>query len=95
MRRFKGEYAQLSFNKWPIYTHDGASAKFSTKSQEMDNSVPYFKFLVFYVLLTTFGFFEKCFNKKQKLILVKVFASFLYIFQQNENAMFFSTLTVQ
>ncbi len=38
MRKFKGECAQLSFNKWPIYTHDGASAKFSTKSQEMDNS---------------------------------------------------------
>ncbi len=39
MRRFKGECAQLSFHKWPIYTHDGASAKFRTKSQEMDNSV--------------------------------------------------------
>ncbi len=38
MRRFKGESAQFSFNKVPIYTHDGASAKFSTNSQEMDNS---------------------------------------------------------
>ncbi len=39
MGRFKGKCAQLSFNKWPIYTHDGASDKFNTKSQEMDNSV--------------------------------------------------------
>jgi hypothetical protein len=39
MRRFKGESAHFSFNKCPIYTHDGASAKFSTYSQEMDNSV--------------------------------------------------------
>jgi hypothetical protein len=29
----------FSFNKCPIYTHDGASAKFSPNSQEMDNSV--------------------------------------------------------
>ncbi len=39
MRRFKGESEHFSFNKCPIYTHDGASAKFSTNSQEMDNSV--------------------------------------------------------
>ncbi len=38
MRRFKGEYAHFSFNKCPIYTNDGASAKFSTKSHETDNS---------------------------------------------------------
>jgi hypothetical protein len=38
MRRFKGECAHFSFNKYPIYTHDGASAKFSTNSQETDNS---------------------------------------------------------
>ncbi len=38
MRTFKGECAQFSFKKCPIYTHDGASAKFSTDSQEMDNS---------------------------------------------------------
>ncbi len=38
MRRFKGEGEHFSFNKCPIYTHDGASAKFSTNSQEMDNS---------------------------------------------------------
>ncbi len=31
------------FNKCPIYTHDGASAKFSTNSQEIDNSVDVFK----------------------------------------------------
>ncbi len=39
VRRFKGECEHFSFNKCPIYTHDGASAKFSTNSQEMDNSV--------------------------------------------------------
>ncbi len=38
MRRFKGECEHFSFNKCPIYTHDGASAKFTTNSQEMDNS---------------------------------------------------------
>ncbi len=40
MRGFKGECEHFSFNKCPIYTHDGASAKFSTNSQEMDNSAP-------------------------------------------------------
>jgi hypothetical protein len=39
MRRFKGECAHFIFNKGPIYTHDGASAKFSTNSHETDNSV--------------------------------------------------------
>ncbi len=39
MRGFKGECAHFSFNKCPIYTHDGASAKFNTNSQETDNSV--------------------------------------------------------
>ncbi len=39
MRGFKGECAHFSFNKHPIYTHEGASAKFSTNSQETDNSV--------------------------------------------------------
>jgi hypothetical protein len=38
MRRFKGECEHFSFKKCPIYTHDGASAKFSPNSQEMDNS---------------------------------------------------------
>jgi hypothetical protein len=38
MRRFKGECEHFRFNKCPIYTHDGASAKFSTNSQEKDNS---------------------------------------------------------
>ncbi len=38
MRRFKGEYANFSFKECPIYTHDGASAKFSTNSHEMDYS---------------------------------------------------------
>ncbi len=38
MRRFKGECEHFSFNECPIYTHDGASAKFSTNSHEMDNS---------------------------------------------------------
>ncbi len=39
MRRFKGECAHFIFSKCPIYTHDGASANFSTNSQETDNSV--------------------------------------------------------
>ncbi len=38
MGTFKGECAQFIFNRCPIYTHDGASAKFSTNSQETDNS---------------------------------------------------------
>jgi hypothetical protein len=36
---FMGECAHFSFNKCPIYTHDGASAKFSTNSHATDNSV--------------------------------------------------------
>jgi hypothetical protein len=39
MRRFKDESAHFSFNKCPIYTHDGASAKFITNSQETNNCV--------------------------------------------------------
>jgi hypothetical protein len=39
MRRFKGECAHFRFNKRPIYTHDGASSKYSTNSHETDNSV--------------------------------------------------------
>ncbi len=39
MRSLKGECEHFRFNKCPIYTHDGASAKFSTNSQGMDNSV--------------------------------------------------------
>ncbi len=31
MRTFLGECEHFSFNKCPIYTHDGASAKFSIK----------------------------------------------------------------
>jgi hypothetical protein len=38
MRRFKSECAHFSFNKCPIYTHESASAKFSTSSHETDNS---------------------------------------------------------
>ncbi len=41
MRRFKGECEHFRFYKCPIYTHDGASAKFSTNSQEMDNSAEF------------------------------------------------------
>jgi hypothetical protein len=33
--------AHFSFNKGLIYTHDGASAKFSTNSHETENSVLY------------------------------------------------------
>jgi hypothetical protein len=38
MRRFKGECEIFCFNKCPIYTHGGASAKFSNNLHEMDNS---------------------------------------------------------
>jgi hypothetical protein len=38
MRRFKSECAHFNFNKRPVYTHDGASYKFSTNSQETDNN---------------------------------------------------------
>jgi hypothetical protein len=41
MRRFKGDCAHFRRNKCPIYTHDGASAKFSTNSYEADYSVVY------------------------------------------------------
>jgi hypothetical protein len=34
MRRFKDECAHFSFKKYPIYTHDGASAKFTSNSHE-------------------------------------------------------------
>ncbi len=44
MLTFKGECAQLNFNKCLIYTHDRASAKFSTNSHEMDNSVVFVLF---------------------------------------------------
>jgi hypothetical protein len=46
MRRFKGECEHFSFNKCPIYTHDGASAKFSPNSQEMDNSAPSDRYVI-------------------------------------------------
>jgi hypothetical protein len=39
MRRFKGECAHFRFNKCLFYTYDGVSDKFSTNSQETDNSV--------------------------------------------------------
>ncbi len=37
--RFKGECALHSLASTSIYTHDGASVKFSTNSHETDNSV--------------------------------------------------------
>ncbi len=39
LRRFMGECALFCFNNCFIYTHDGASGKFSTNSYETDNSV--------------------------------------------------------
>ncbi len=47
MLGFKSECAHFSFNKCPIYTHDGTSAKFSTNSQETDNSVAMSEYMVF------------------------------------------------
>ncbi len=39
MRGFKGDCAYFSLNKCPIHTHDGASAKFITNSDETDYRV--------------------------------------------------------
>jgi hypothetical protein len=39
MRWFKGECAHFSFNKYPIYTLNGASAKFSTKTHTKRKTV--------------------------------------------------------
>jgi hypothetical protein len=39
MCTFTLEYTRFIFNKCLIYTHDGASAKFSTSSLETDYSV--------------------------------------------------------
>ncbi len=39
MCTFTLESTHFIFNQCPIYTHDGASAKFRTNSQETDNSV--------------------------------------------------------
>ncbi len=39
MCRFKFECAQFSFNECSVYTHDGASAKFSTNTHETDQSM--------------------------------------------------------
>jgi hypothetical protein len=38
MGRFKGECAHFTFKMCPIYTHDGASGKFSTNLHETDYS---------------------------------------------------------
>ncbi len=48
MRRFRVKSEHYSFNKCPIYTHDGESAKFGTNSQEMDNSAVVKKRVIFY-----------------------------------------------
>ena len=40
MPTFWGECEHFSFNKCPIYNHNGASAKFKTNSHETDNSAP-------------------------------------------------------
>jgi hypothetical protein len=64
MRRFKGECAHFSFNKCPIYTHDGASAKCSTNPQQTDDSaVAYKKNIIFLAAFPTTGkLFLKLFN---------------------------------
>jgi hypothetical protein len=38
IRGFKGECAHFRFNKCPIFSHDGASAKFSIYSQETNHN---------------------------------------------------------
>jgi hypothetical protein len=57
IRIFKGECAQFSFNKCPVYTRDGgSSAKFSSNSHETDKSV---------VRERKFFLFSKIFLRKQ------------------------------
>jgi hypothetical protein len=56
MRGFKSEFAHFSVNKSPIYTHDSASVKFSTNSQETDNSVCGISVYIFSVLSSVSGF---------------------------------------
>ncbi len=60
MRWFKGECAHFSWNKCPIYTLDGAGAKFITNSHETDNSVrtrtSYLKMWSQLLLKLTIGF---------------------------------------
>ena len=46
IRGFKGECAHCSLNKCPIYTHDGARAKFSTNSLETDYSEVHNNFII-------------------------------------------------
>jgi hypothetical protein len=65
MRTIKGEWAHVIFNRCPIETHDGASAKFSTNSLETDTSAVQFvqKYKIRYPIecyeLPTFGS-KKC-----------------------------------
>jgi hypothetical protein len=56
MHRFKGECAHFSFNNCPIYTHDSASAKFSTNSCETDNSVGHHGVLLLICRLLTLSY---------------------------------------
>ncbi len=51
MRAFTIESTHFMFNKCPFYTHDSASAKFSTKSHETDYSVANSHWLIKYQCL--------------------------------------------
>ncbi len=62
MRRFKGECAHFCFNNCFIYTHDGASAKFSTNSHETDNSVPTSSSLNYSIFKILLSILSSCFS---------------------------------
>jgi hypothetical protein len=83
MCRFKGECEHYSFNKCPIYTHDGASAKFSTNSQEMDNSVVVQYFVAVSVQLL----------RVAVLVLCNTCIGFTTVFLRDNNTLIESTIT--
>ncbi len=58
MRRFKGECANFIFNRCPIYTHDSASAKFSTNSQETDNSAEFLVLSTWWLKIFSFTYYD-------------------------------------
>ncbi len=67
---FALESTHFIFNKCPIYTHDGASAKFSTNSHETDYSLQYYTFSSFATLCLSesdpFKHFYFLLSKSQK-----------------------------
>jgi hypothetical protein len=59
---FTLESTHFVFNLCPMYTHDGASAKFSTNSQESDYSVRFLKKLLIKYIKSKIYEFAKYFS---------------------------------